>query len=70
MNPSVPVPERMRTVIIDAYGPPDVLRSVITPTPNSGRREVLVRTHLAGINFIDAKTRAGNGIRVPSFPVA
>lgn len=56
------VPDRMRAVVFDAPGTPDVLRLADVPTPAPVLSELLVRVVAAGINPIDAKTRAGSGV--------
>lgn len=51
----------MRAIVIDGFGGPEELveRSVPMVTPGIG--EAVIRVHAAGINPIDAKTRAGKG---------
>jgi NADPH:quinone reductase-like Zn-dependent oxidoreductase len=66
MNPSIP--SEMQAVVIDAFGPPQALRLAAVPVPKPGHGEVLVRTRFAGVNPIDAKTRAGYGVTVSRFP--
>ena len=51
----------MRAVIMDAPGGPDVLRLAEVPRAISTAAEFLVKVHAAGVNPIDAKTRAGRG---------
>ena len=63
------IPERMRAVVLDAFGGPDLLRLVGRPVPTAGDGEVLVRVRAAGINAIDRATRAGHGVEVSKFPV-
>ncbi len=55
-------PERMRAVVFDAAGEPDVLREATMPAPTPVISELLVRVVAAGVNPIDAKTRAGRGV--------
>ncbi|MFD1541077.1 NADP-dependent oxidoreductase [Nonomuraea guangzhouensis] len=57
-----------RGVLIDGYGPPEVLRIGRVPLPEPGYGEVQVRVHAAGINAIDWLTRAGRGLSLSSFP--
>lgn len=52
----------MRAMVIDATGGPEVLHSAEIPRPSRVNSEVLVRVVAAGINPIDAKTRAGRGV--------
>lgn len=56
------VPAQMEAVAFAAPGPPQALRPTQLATPSPVLSEVLVRVHAAGINPIDAKTRAGGGL--------
>jgi NADPH:quinone reductase-like Zn-dependent oxidoreductase len=51
----------MRAMAIDGPGEPDVLRERELPVPTPAIGEALVRVAAAGVNPIDAKTRAGRG---------
>ena len=64
------VPEQMRAVVFDAPGPAAALRETAVPTPAPVVSELLVRVIAAGINPIDAKTRAGRGVSraIEQFP--
>lgn len=64
------VPPQMRAVVFDAPGGAEVLRPATIPTPHPVVSELLVRVVAAGVNPIDAKTRAGAGVSVaiPAFP--
>ncbi len=57
-----PVPETMRAVVFGEPGPAEVLQVCEVPTPAPVLSEVLVRVVAAGVNPIDAKTRAGRGV--------
>jgi NADPH:quinone reductase-like Zn-dependent oxidoreductase len=57
-----PLPERMRAVVFDAPGAADALRLAETAVPAPVSSEVLVRVIAAGVNPIDARTRAGGGV--------
>ncbi|MFD3696932.1 NADP-dependent oxidoreductase [Streptomyces sp. NPDC058646] len=53
-----PPPPKMRAVVQDRPGGPDVLRLAETERPTPGPAEILVRVHAAGVNPTDWKTRA------------
>ena len=50
---------RMRAVVIDHYGGPEVLRLAAVPRPVPRRRQVLVRTQFIGVNPKDIIVRKG-----------
>ncbi|MEV5965097.1 NADP-dependent oxidoreductase [Kribbella sp. NPDC051952] len=52
----------MRAISQDAFGGPEVLHVVEVERPTPLPTEVLVRVHAAGVNPVDAKTRAGQGV--------
>jgi NADPH:quinone reductase-like Zn-dependent oxidoreductase len=52
----------MRAVVFDDPGSTEVLRTAEVPVPTPVLSEVLVRVVAAGVNPIDAKTRAGRGL--------
>jgi NADPH:quinone reductase-like Zn-dependent oxidoreductase len=60
----------MSAAVIDATGDASQLHLATVPTPTAVLSEVLVRVVAAGINPIDAKTRAGAGVSaaIPGFP--
>ncbi len=58
----VTIPKTMRALLVDEPGPPEVMRRAEVPTPHPGMSEVLVRIVAAGVNRIDATTRAGGGV--------
>jgi NADPH:quinone reductase-like Zn-dependent oxidoreductase len=64
------VPASMRAMVIDAPGGPEAFRSVELDVPQPVLSEVLVRVVAAGVNPIDAKTRAGRGVSpaISSYP--
>ncbi|MFF4649096.1 NADP-dependent oxidoreductase [Streptomyces sp. NPDC001380] len=53
---------RMQAVVQDRFGGPEVLRTAEVVRPEPIPTEVLVRVHAAGVNPVDAKTRAGAGM--------
>ncbi|HEY5223954.1 MAG TPA: NADP-dependent oxidoreductase [Microbacteriaceae bacterium] len=60
----------MRAIVNDAPGDPGVLHLATVPLPDRFGSEFLVRVHAAGLNPIDAKTRAGHGVAagIRSYP--
>jgi NADPH:quinone reductase len=50
---------RMRAIIVQALGGPDVLALGSTEMPRPGPGEVLVRLHAIGVNFSDTERRRG-----------
>lgn len=55
-------PPTMRAAVIDAPGDSGALHEASVPVPTPVLSELLVRVVAAGINPIDAKTRAGKGV--------
>jgi NADPH2:quinone reductase len=49
----------MKAIRIDAFGGPEVLRLVATPTPQPVPGQLLVRVEAAGVNFVDVYHRSG-----------
>lgn len=64
------IPETMRAVVFDAPGDASALHAASLPVPAPALSEVLVRVVAAGLNPIDAKTRAGKGVSglIENFP--
>jgi NADPH:quinone reductase-like Zn-dependent oxidoreductase len=60
----------MRAMVIAKTGEPDVLQLAEVPIPKKINSELLVRVVAAGINPVDAKTRAGRAVAdfIPSYP--
>lgn len=58
----------MRAIVIDELGPPEVLHLTTLSVPNVDVNEVLIRSFFVAVNPVDAKTRAGFGVSVESFP--
>jgi NADPH:quinone reductase-like Zn-dependent oxidoreductase len=56
------LPSEMRAAVIDATGDAAALHLATIATPVPVLSEVLVRVVAAGVNPIDAKTRAGSGV--------
>lgn len=63
-------PTQMRAVVFEKPGGPDALGEASVPVPSPVLSELLVRVVAAGVNPIDAKTRAGAGIsaQLPAGP--
>jgi len=62
MGNATDLPLTMRALVIDRTGAPDELRLAEVPAPIAVSDELIVRVVAAGINPIDAKTRAGTGV--------
>ncbi len=58
----------MRTILVRAYGGPEVLRVEEVAAPTPGASEVLVRVRAAGVNPVDAYVRTGTYARKPDLP--
>ena len=69
-SPTLAHPATMRASVLTAFGSPDVLTVAEVPTPQRVNAEVLVKVAAAGVNPIDAKTRAGRGVSsaISGFP--
>ncbi len=69
-SPTLTHPKTMSAAVISGFGGPEVFSVAEVPTPERINAEVLVKVAAAGINPIDAKTRAGKGVAaaVSSFP--
>ncbi len=52
----------MKAVVLREYGPPEVLAVEEVAKPEPIPTEVQVRVHAAGVNPVDCKTRAGQGV--------
>jgi NADPH:quinone reductase len=60
--------ERMRRVVVDHFGGPDVLQVVEDDIPRPGVGEVRVKVLAAGVSYTDAMLRAGTYLGVPRPP--
>src|SRR5690606_16301911 len=60
----------MRAMVIGSAGGPEVFESATVPVPLPSIGEALIRVAAAGVNPIDAKTRAGRGAatHIRSYP--
>ena len=59
---------RMRRVVVDHFGGPEVLRVVEEDDPRPAVGEVAVRVLAAGVSFTDSQLRAGTYLGVPKPP--
>ena len=50
----------MKAVVMDDFGPPDVLRLKDVPRPSAGRAAVVIGVAYAGITFVETQVRAGS----------
>jgi NADPH2:quinone reductase len=62
------IPDRMRAVVAEGGGGPDVLRIVTRPVPQPGPGEVLVKVAAAGVNRPDVLQRQGSYPPPPGAP--
>ena len=72
-EPSAKRPARMRAVVYDRYGQPDVLRVEDIPTPSPGPNQVLVEVAATSVNLSDWESLRGSpmyarigGLRAPA----
>ena len=49
----------MKAIMINQHGGPEVLQVVDIPIPTPRHKEVLIRNHAIGVNFVDTQHRAG-----------
>jgi NADPH:quinone reductase len=49
----------MKAVVMDEFGPPDVLRLKDVPRPSAGRAAVVIGVEFASITFVETQVRAG-----------
>jgi NADPH:quinone reductase len=54
------MPNSMRAVVFDSYGPPGVLHLAEQPVPTPGPAEILIRVEAAGVSRADIFQRQGN----------
>src|SRR5437763_13837148 len=60
--------ERMKRVVVDHFGGPEVLKVIEEDAPRPGPGEVRVRVLAAGVSFTDALIRAGTYLGGPKPP--
>lgn len=69
-SPTLTHPSTMQAAVIGRTGEPSELTVATVPSPVRVNAEVLVKVAAAGVNPIDAKTRAGSGVSaaIDGFP--
>lgn len=60
----------MRAIQIDTYGGPEVVTLREVPIPVPGPRQVLIKLHVSGVNFMDIHTRQGKYRTSRTYPQA
>jgi NADPH:quinone reductase len=50
----------MKAVVMDEFGPPEVLRLKDVPRPSAGRAAVVIGVAYAGLTFVETQVRAGS----------
>ena len=60
--------DRMKRVVVDRFGGPEVLTVIDDEVPRPGPGEVRVRVLAAGVSYTDAMLRAGSYLGVPKPP--
>jgi NADPH2:quinone reductase len=58
----------MRAILVEQFGPPDVLRIADLPDPKPAPGQVVVRLRAAGVNPYEAYIRSGKYARLPELP--
>ena len=59
----------MKAVQISRFGGPEVLEIVSLPTPRPARGQVLVRVHVAGVNYFEVLMRSDRYAVTPALPM-
>ena len=62
------VPKKMRAVLLDRPGPPEVLRYAEVPTPVPAAGQVLVKAHTIGVSMPEILVRRGEYGWMPPLP--
>src|ERR1043165_8391269 len=66
--PKAAVPEEMKVIVIDRFGPPNVFELRTVPVPKITATQVLIRVQVASVGTWDAKIRDGSWAEVDTFP--
>jgi len=62
------IPGKMRAVVIDRFGGPEVLEVREVPVPDIGKDEVLIALEASGVGSWDAEVRGAGGPRASRLP--
>jgi len=65
---SLSIPPRMKAILLDRTGPPEVLRYTEMQTPAPAAGQVLVRAHTIGVSFPEILVRRGEYDWMPPLP--
>ncbi len=65
---SIAIPPRMKAILLDRPGPPEVLRYTEAPTPLPATGQVLVRAHTIGVSMPEILVRRGQYAWMPPLP--
>jgi len=49
--------EKMKAILCEKYGPPEVLKLKEVPKPSPGKDEVLIKVHATSVNAADCNVR-------------
>src|SRR6476620_1255791 len=58
----------MKAIVVEEYGPPEVMRLHDVPMPEPAGTQVLVRIRATGVNPVDTYLRSGNHAHAPELP--
>src|SRR6188768_1851092 len=59
---------KMKTIIVSEFGPPEVMVLEDVPTPEPTGTQVLVKIEAAGVNPVDTYLRTGIHAHAPKLP--
>lgn len=58
----------MKTIVVEEFGQPEVMKLSDVPTPEPTGSQILVRIHAAGVNPVDTYLRTGIHAHAPKLP--
>jgi NADPH2:quinone reductase len=58
----------VKAIVVERFGPPDVLQMREVPPPVAGPGQVLVRLHAIGVNPVETYIRSGTYATLPALP--